>query len=218
MSSFRRIPRLHVVTDDAILTRPDFLVKARGVVEAGGELLALHLRGPGTSGRALYRLARQLAFVARRQGTLLLVNDRVDVALALGLPGVHLGQRSLPPAVARRLLGQGAVVGVSVHGVEEARDVPEEIADFLLAGTIFATSSHPDREVAGVGLLGEVAAVSGLPLVAVGGITPPRVREVVVAGAYGVAVRGGVWEEPDPAAAVGVYGRELKGCGLDSAG
>lgn len=206
-----RIPRLHVVTDDGVLARRDFLEQARRVLEAGGEGLALHLRGPGTAGGALYRLAESLASPARQAGSLLMVNDRVDVVLALGLPGVHLGQRSLPPAAARRLLGGAVVVGVSVHGEEEARDVPQEVVDFLLVGAVFATPSHPGQEGAGLGLLGRVAAVSGLPLVAIGGITPARVREVVGAGAHGVAVKGGVWDQGDPAASVGVYARELQG-------
>jgi thiamine-phosphate pyrophosphorylase len=205
------IPTLHLVTDDSVLQKDGFLVKAREVMRSGGREVALHLRGPGLHGRRLFDLALALKEDARSSGTLLLVNDRIDVALALALPGVHLGQRSLPPGVARKILGEAALLGVSTHGVPEALEGEEGGADFLLVGTIFSTSSHPDVLPAGTGRVSEVAEAASLPLVGIGGITPTRVPEVLAAGAHGVAVRSAVWGREDPGLEVGVFLREIRG-------
>jgi thiamine-phosphate pyrophosphorylase len=205
------IPRLHLVSDDGILAREDFLSRAHAVLAAGGGAIALHLRGPATSGLMLYRLGAALAPRCGEGGSLLLVNDRVDVAVALGAPGVHLGQRSIPAAVARALLGRDAVLGLSVHGVGEADEESVRAVDFLVAGTIYTAGSHPGREGAGPGRVREIRGVCALPVLAIGGITPARVREVLEAGAHGVAVRGGVWEVGDPGEAVRVYLEELGG-------
>jgi len=139
-----------------------------------------------------------------------LANDRVDLALAIDLPGAHLGQRSLPPVVARRILGEGRLLGLSVHGAEEAREGRGDVLDFLILGTIFSTPSHPGEKPGGVGRIREVQVVTTLPLIAIGGITPEGVGEVMAAGAHGVAVRGGVWDAADPMDATGGYLLELE--------
>ncbi len=205
------IPRLHLVTDDGILARGDFISRAEELLALGRGAIALHLRGPGTPGRALYELGAVLAARAAQSGSLLLVNDRLDVALALGIAGLHLGQRSVPVRVARALMGPEAILGLSVHGAREAGGEASQGVDFLLAGTIFATAAHPEREPGGLERIREVRGVSRLPVLAIGGVTPARVGEVMGAGAHGVAVRGGVWEAGDPGRALGVYLKELEG-------
>jgi thiamine-phosphate diphosphorylase len=220
------IPRLHLVTDDEILGRPDFLSWAEGVLDVGGEDLALHLRGPGTGGRRLFELAEALRRPAARAGGTLLINDRLDIAMVLHLDGAHLGQRSLPAEVARRLLGRDALLGLSVHSELEAR-VGERVGevggeafpsaagpppplDYLVVGSIFPTPSHPERNPGGLGRIGEVRAVSDLPILAIGGITPDRVGLVLATGAHGVAVRGGIWDAEDPTEATRVYVGEVR--------
>ena len=203
------IPRLHVITDDHILGRDDFVPRAMGIMEVGGGELAFHLRGPRTSGRALYSLATALTDSAQSFGGVLLVNDRLDLALALRLPGAHLGQRSLPPEVAREILGPGCLLGLSVHSAKEADDGAGGMVDFLLVGTVFSSSSHPEGVPGGVGRIREVLGVSSLPLLAIGGITPSDVGRVMASGAHGVAVRGGIWDAVDPRAATEVYLEEL---------
>jgi len=196
------IPRLHLITDDEILTRTPFLERAEEIIRAGGSHLAFHLRGPRTGGGRLFSLGGSLQRWCEEAGTLLLVNDRLDVALALGLRGAHLGGRSLPPREARALLGPRALLGVSVHHADEARAAGAGGASFLVVGTIYPTPSHPGREPGGPSRIREVEAVTGLPLLAIGGVTPLRVPELLTAGAHGVAVRGGVWDAEDPPAAV----------------
>lgn len=206
------LPRLHVVTDDALLRRSDLPGLARRVLRAGGPRVALHLRGPRTSAARLYDLARTLLPTAEETGARLFVNDRVDLALVLPLGGVHLGERSLPVGVARALLGP-VWIGRSVHGGPAAREATEEGADYLVVGTVFATPSHPEREPAGPERVRDVRALTGLPLLAIGGVTPERVAAVVDAGAWGVAVLSGVWEAPEPEGAVEGYLEALASAG-----
>lgn len=194
----RRLPRLHAVTDDAVLARPDFLAHAREVLAAGGPDLALHLRGPRTGGRPLFELAESLVAAARENGALLVVNDRVDVALAAGADGVQLGRRSMRVEDARRLVGDELLVGVSVGSADEARAAVGAGADFLLVGNVYATESHPGRSGIGRAPLSETASF-GVPAVAIGGVTPERVPEVRAAGARGVAAIRAVWDAGDPA-------------------
>ncbi|GMR12355.1 MAG: thiamine phosphate synthase [Gemmatimonadota bacterium] len=208
--------RLHLVTNDEVLARPDFVAVASEVMKAGGVSTALHVRGPGTRGSDLYRIVRDLACAVEDSKASLVVNDRIDVALALGLEWVHLGQRSLPPAIARDLLGTQGTVGVSVHDVAEARKAVAGGADYLTVGTMFATSSHPERTPLGPTLLEAVQRTTSLPLVAIGGITPDRVEAAVASGALGVAVLGGVWGGERPEQAVGVYLAALDRAGCNA--
>lgn len=194
---------LHVVTDDAVLARPAFEAEARAVLAAGGARMALHLRGRGTGGRRLFRLATGLRPHASEHGAMLVVNDRIDVALAAGADGVQLGGGSLSIGDARRLAGESMAIGVSIHGVEEAASLDGR-PDWLLAGTIWPSASHPDVRCAGTGLLRALSA-AGTPVIAIGGVTPERAPEARAAGAHGVAVLGGIWNAPAPAEAVMRY-------------
>lgn len=211
-------PRLHLVTDDEVLARPDFVAIASEVMMAGGVSVAVHVRGPRTRGRDLFLLVRDLGSALENSEASLVVNDRVDVALALGIEWVHLGQRSLVPAVARGLLGRPATLGVSVHDVEEAQQALKGGADYLIVGTMFATASHPERTPVGPSLVEAVQRSTHLPLVAIGGITPDRVGAVLASGAWGVAVLDGVWGGERPARAVEVYLAALDRAGGDSPG
>ena len=215
-STLRVIPKLHVVTDDEILARPDFEARAREVFEvfearepAGeddvGGSVALHIRGPHTAGRRLTRLARILCEPAAASGVLLVVNDRLDVALAVGAAGAHLGARSLPPAEARRLLGASRLLGVSVHSESEAVEASESGANYLFMGTLFETPSHPEAVARGPQLLGLVASRVDLPLIGIGGVTPERAVAVVASGGHGVAAIRGIWDAPSPQDAVKAY-------------
>jgi thiamine-phosphate pyrophosphorylase len=192
------------VTDDQVLTREDWSDAAAAVLEAGRQRIALHVRGPGLGGRALHDKVAALAG-RRSRGAMVLVNDRVDVALVLPVDGVQLRESSLPVADARRLLGPERWIGASVHGPERARQAEDAGADYLVVGTLFATPTHPGQPTRGTALLAEVLASCELPLVAIGGVTPARAAQVRAAGAYGVAVLGGVWNSSDPAAAVREY-------------
>ena len=204
-----RVPGLHVVTDDEVLADPRFTARARRLVEAHGDAIALHLRGPRTPPARLLRLGVDLRSATTEAGALLLVNGRADVALAAAADGVHLGQRSLPVAAARSLRHDW-LVGASVHDPDGLTDeAGEAAADFLLVGTIWTTPSHPGRPGAGVERVAEVARRVAVPVVAIGGVTPERVASAVSAGAAGVAVLRGVWDSPDVVGAAAEYLRAL---------
>ena len=200
----RVIPRLHVVTDDDVLTTEDFRDVAESVIQVGGSV-ALHLRGPRTPARRLSELALALREGAAANGVKLIVNDRVDIALARELDGAHLGVRSLPPQSARAVLGPGPLLGASIHGAEEAIAAASGGVDYLFVGTLFESASHEGRPAVGPGLLGSVARHVDLPLIGIGGVTPAGVEAVLGAGGYGVAAIGGIWRAPSPADAVRDY-------------
>ncbi|MGE3270403.1 MAG: thiamine phosphate synthase [Chloroflexota bacterium] len=131
---------------------------------------------------------------------LVLVNDRLDVALAAGVDGVQLGGSSLPCTVARQL-APDLVIGCSVHDVAHAAEAVAESADLLVVGTMFASRSHPGLAPAGPSLLRKVAALTTVPLVGIGGITPANARQLIAAGASGVAAISAISLAPDPRSA-----------------
>jgi thiamine-phosphate diphosphorylase len=200
------LPRLHVVTDDEILAASRFPEVARALLGVGSGRVALHVRGPRTGGGRLLDIVSELRDDAARGGAWLVVNDRADVALIAGLPAVHLGRRSLPVRAARRVLGPNARLGVSTHTPQEAAQSALDGADWIFAGTTYATPSHPGREGCGPeGVRAAVGAAGRVPVVAIGGVTVERVAELVAAGAHGVAVVRGVWGAADPVAALEKY-------------
>lgn len=200
----RALPRLHAVTDDAVIDSPGFESAAVLLMDTAGPGIAVHLRGHGTAGLLLYRLAERLSRAAERAGSTLLVNDRLDVAMAAGAGGVQLGGRSLPVSDARALLGSTLWIGSSVHSGAAAAAAGAEGADFVIAGSLFSTPSHPgaaampERELTAV-----VAA--GPPVIGIGGITPERVPQVMRAGSWGVAAIRGIWSAARPEAAAAEY-------------
>jgi thiamine-phosphate diphosphorylase len=198
------LPPLHAVTDDAVLARDGFVRAAREVLAAGGPAVALHLRGPRTAGAALYALAAALRGDARGAGALLVVNDRVDVALAAGADGVQLGARSLRADEVRAAGGARLRIGRSVHAAAGARGAAAEGAEWVLAGTVNPTPSHPGRPGAGPALVSRCV-TAGLPVVAIGGITPADGAGLRAAGAAGIAAVRGIWDAPDAAAAAREY-------------
>ena len=191
------IPRLHLVTDDAVLQHANFVPTATELLLVLQRRVALHIRARGVPARTIFDITSELARRAETVGSLLIVNDRVDVALTARAQGVQLGARTLSVATARALSAD-LVVGFSAHGVAECEHAEREGANFLLAGTIFPTASHPETAAAGTGLLEECVAACRIPVLAIGGVTPERVSDVIRTGAYGVAVIRAVWNAPDP--------------------
>lgn len=169
---------------------------------AAGGATAVQLREKGLSDRRFFELGQAVAAAARSLGLFFLVNDRVDLALALAADGVHLGQDDLPAAVARRLLGPKALIGVTVETEAEAQAAAAAGADYLGTGPIYATTTKPDAGAPyGPAIVQRVRRAGGLPVVAVGGITPDNAAAVVAAGADGVCVASAVAAAPDVAAA-----------------
>ena len=193
MSGGTPLPRVHAITDARIARRADLIAVAQALVAAGGAAIALHARGPELSGQAHFELASRLP--GRR-----FVNDRLDVALAVGAEGVQLGSGSLGVAAARAL-GPSWWIGRSVHDLAEAEAALAVAADYLVVGPVFATATHPGRATLGVAEFARIARV-GLPAIAIGGVTPARVHELRDAGAYGIAAIRALWDADAPSDAV----------------
>lgn len=192
--------RLILVTD----SRPDLAARVEAAVRGGVDVVQLREK---RAAEQLLSLAENLREICARGGALFTVNDDVELARLSGADGVHLGQEDETTARAREILGPGVVVGRSASSVVEAREAVREGADYLGVGTVFATPTKPDAQVAGLALVEEVAR-EGLPLpwFAIGGITPETAPEVAAAGAPGFAVVRAILDAEDPESAA----RELR--------
>ena len=191
------LPRLHAITDERIARRSDLEAVARALADGGGSDLAFHARGRELTGLEYYSLSVQLSNLP----SFLFLNDRLDIALAVPSAGVQLGHGSLPVSAARAL-NPLWWIGKSVHNLAEAQAASAEGADYLVVGPVFATASHPAGTPLGLkGLQAIAAASGGLPVIAIGGITADRVREVRGSGAYGIAAIRALWDDAEPAAA-----------------
>lgn len=200
--------RLYLVTDRkaaeaAGRTLPAVLGAALTRAAARGARVGVQLREKDLDGGPLFALAREVRALTREHGARLLVNDRLDVALAAEADGVHLPARGLPADAARKLLAATGLIGASTHSAAEAAAARVRGADFVVLGPVYAPASKraAGRPI-GVAALAGATGEAGLPVLALGGLTPERVAEVMRAGAHGVACIGAVMGARDPGAVV----------------
>jgi thiamine-phosphate diphosphorylase len=194
----RPLPRLHAVTDARVLALKDLGIRAAAIAAAGPSV-ALHARDREAPGAELARAALRLQTLVRPPQASLFVNARADLAEAIGAQGVQLGGSDISSADARRVFPAGWI-GRSVHGVAEAGDAFSGGADFIVLGNVYESASHPGWPGVGLPMVREASRLGG-PVIAIGGITAARAREVRDAGAYGVAAISALWDASDPAAA-----------------
>lgn len=185
--------QLHLITDAG--TAPDL---DRAVAEAlAGGVDFVQVREKSLPAQSLYDLALRLGRLCRQAGAGLLVNDRIDVALAAGAQGAHLGGRSLPVSAARPLLA-GKLLGLSVHSLAEAQAAQQAGADYVTFGSVFPTRSHPGQAPAGLEELRRTVEGVNIPVLAIGGITPANAGEVLATGCAGVALISAILTAPSP--------------------
>jgi thiamine-phosphate pyrophosphorylase len=195
-----RFPRLYLVTDRTRTCGRPLLDVVEAALQGGVD--AVQLREKNLPAAELFSLACTLRELCRRYGARLLINDRVDVALAAKADGVHLPVNSFTPADARRLLGPGALIGTSTHSLAEARAAADGGADFIVFGPLFDTpSKRPFGSPVGLPALAEVTRSVSLPVLAIGGMTAQRVEAVRRHGARGAAVVSAILEAAEPRAA-----------------
>jgi thiamine-phosphate diphosphorylase len=192
-------PSLYVILDRSA-ARGRNLADVLAAAVAGGCRMVQLRDKEWPSGRLL-PLAERLRARCAADGVTFIVNDRVDLALAVGADGVHLGQDDLPARVARPLLRPGMILGISTHDVGQARAALADGADYIAVGSMFATPTKADFQMVGPGLIRKLRAEVPVPLVGIGGITHDNVQEVIRAGADGVAVISAVGTARDPQAA-----------------
>jgi len=179
-----------------------FLQTAEGALKGGARLLQLREKEK-TADNSLIAQARDLLTLCRNYGGVLICNDRVDVALATGMPGVHLGQQDMTLEEARRVSGERLILGRSTHSVVQAKAAVEvEKADYIAIGSIYETSTKQGRILAGIQLAEQVSALNlPVPVFAIGGITPERIPELKAAGVRRVAVSKTIIAQDDPESA-----------------
>jgi len=189
------LPRVYALTDVRLSGRSH--AEQVALLSQGGATF-VQLREKQLAPLEFYQQAKEAVEIAKQRGVWLSVNDRVDLAEAVGADGVHLGQDDLPPEAARRLLGPDAVIGYSTHNVEQALAASKLPISYLAIGPIFQTTSKTDTSpVLGLdGLRAVRRAIGALPLVAIGGITHANARSVIEAGADSVAVISALMADP----------------------
>jgi len=203
MANRLALPPLYVILDAALLPS-DPIEFLKRLVGTGARLF--QYRNKTAPAREVLQAAQALNVTARQEGASFLVNDRPDIARLSGASGVHLGQEDLQVAAARKIVGAGAIVGISTHNLEQFRAATETDADYIAVGPIFETRSkdQPDP-VVGLELIREARKLTNKPIVAIGGITLERARSVIGAGADSVAVISDILAARNPAARVRQY-------------
>ncbi len=179
----RTLPRLYAITDRRKF-RAGFTIVLEGILRRNVKMIQLREKDLG--GRELYSLARQARELTEQYGALLLINERLDIAVAVGADGVHLPEKGLPPGVVKDLFPH-LLVGYSAHSLEGVLYAQKEGADFVTLSPIFRTESHPKAEPLGLEELKRVSAKVNVPIYALGGVTQERIELCLKNGAYGVA-------------------------------
>ncbi|MEI6137492.1 MAG: thiamine phosphate synthase [Chloroflexota bacterium] len=196
-----RVPRLQVITDETVRSRHSHAALAAMATQGGADAVQFREKRPWTT-RERVEVARACIEACRAHGTLLLVDDFADVALAVGADAIHLGHNDLDVATARRIVGPDVIIGGTANSYEEAVEVWASDVDYIGVGPIYGTQSKANPAPAmGLDTLARICADSPVPVVAIGSITPERIAEVIAAGAYGVAVLSAVVSADDPIAA-----------------
>lgn len=202
--------RLYGILDRDRLAGRDLAKLARASIEGGATILQLRDKH-GTTRRMIESATAILDAVGGRVP--LLINDRVDVALAAGAQGVHVGRDDMPPSDARQLLGQKAIIGITLKNEADLAGLDPAIVDYGCIGGVYATTSkdNPDAPVglAGLACLRERARASGLPVGAIAGIDLARTRDCIAAGADGVAIISALYLEDDVAATARAFRRTI---------
>ena len=184
----KKIPRLHVITDETLQTRFSHGELAGLALAGGADCVQFREKRPMTTVE-LCAAARPLVEACRKVGATSVINDRVDVALTLDAGAVHLGRNDLDAAIARRILGASAIIGGTANSYDEAARVWNTEVDYLGVGPVHGTRSKADPAPAiGLETLARIAAGSPKPVIAIGGIGPRRIADILRTGAHGVAV------------------------------
>ena len=191
---------LYVITDEGLSHGLSHVEIARRALVGGADVI--QLRDKALPCRDLVRIRKEIHAITQPAGALFIVNDRLDIALACGADGVHLGQGDISPGVARQLSPPGFIIGVSVGDCREAQSAEWEGADYVVLSPVFATSSKDDAGPGyGLDQLRKIRRSISIPVLAIGGIGPGNARDVIRAGADGVAVISAVVSAPDIAKA-----------------
>ena len=206
----KNIGVLHVITDTTLQSRFTHAELAELAIEGGADTVQFRQKH-GTT-RELVAIAQQMQAVCTRNNVPLIVNDRADIALAVGTTGAHFGQDDMPVSTGRRILPPEAIIGASARTEEKILEAITEGADYIGFGPIYGTSSKPDAEAAkGLERLRRMCDIAACPVIAIGGISVETAGEVIRAGAHGIAVISAVCAHSEPNIATQTLLNEIQG-------
>ncbi len=186
------LPRLHAITNDAILSLPDFSERARIVAESGR--VAIHVRSGSMDGKRIHSVAEAVREVCQGTDSVMFVNDRADIARATKAAGLHLPSSGLSIQQARSIVGPDIWIGRSTHTVGEIEQATREHANCAFLGSIWPTNSHPGQPGIGIEILNEKHEI---PVLAIGGVSGDRIAECRSTKAYGIAAISAIWNATD---------------------
>lgn len=195
---------LYLVTDRGLMSSPTIGQSVEQAIEGG--CTVVQLREKTANSREFYDTAASVHSITQRHGVPLIINDRVDIALAIGAEGVHIGQEDIPAAVARRIIGSEMVLGVSAGTLQQAARAVDDGADYLGVGAMYATGTKQDADITSMEELARIRAAVGIPIVVIGGINKSTIPAFAGTGIDGLAVVSAIVSQPDVAQAA----REIK--------
>jgi len=193
----KHIGRLHVLTDVVLQDRFSHLELTAMAISGGADTIQFRQKNGST--RELIEIAKEMRILCSRAGVIFIVNDRIDIAIASGADGVHLGQDDFPISLARDLLGHDRIIGGSASSIEEARKCLSEGVDYIGFGPIYRTKSkHDAGPPCGIHAMKQAINEIPLPFIAIGGVDSNNIHELIRAGAHGIAVISAVCCKRDP--------------------
>lgn len=198
---------LYLITDQYIVKWLSHIQIAEKALLGG--LKFIQYREKQLSKRESYKIALQLREITRKYSAVLIINDDIDIALAVDADGVHLGQEDFPVQIARKILGESKIIGLSTHSLKQAEEAQGSGADYIAIGPIFRSTTKDVREPLGPDIIKEIKKISRLPVIAIGGIDEENVSDVIKAGADGAAVISAIITKEDITGAVREFIRRV---------
>lgn len=193
----KQVGRLHLLTDTVLQARFSHVELTELAIAGGADTIQFRQKSGATG--EMIEVARKMKKLCEESDVKFIVNDRIDVAIAVAADGVHLGQDDFPIPLARKLLGEGRIIGGSAATIAEARKCLSEGADYVGFGPVYPTTSKDDAgPVSGIDILKQVVEAIPLPIIAIGGVSAENTPKVIRAGAHGIAVISAVCCQEDP--------------------
>ena len=203
-----RKQNLQLILDKGLVKDRDICEVAKEAIEGG--VSWIQFRDKVSSDKALLEEANNLRRISKEKGCILIINDRVDVALASEADGVHLGQEDLPYEYARKILGRGKIIGISTHDIEQARSAQLVGADYIGIGPIFATPTKPGLQAIGCEIVSRISKEINIPAFFIGGISLSNLHEILMRGGDSVAIASAILESGDIAETTGSFVKKLR--------
>lgn len=208
----KRIPSgLYLITDQYIVKGLSHIKIAEKALLGGARFI--QYREKQLSKKESYKIALQLKEITKKFDATLIINDDIDIAMAVDADGVHLGQEDFPVQIARKILGESKIIGLSTHSLIEAQEAQGSCADYIAIGPIFRSTTKDVREPLGADIIKEIKKIGRLPVIAIGGINEENIADVIKAGADGTAVISAIIAKEDITGAVKGFIRKIEGWG-----